>query len=727
MARMKLRKSTRIGDYEVYPIYEIDFAGIAADTGYTQQESDDAVGTNAYKYREWKSINNNLINHIAANIPRQENQPGNIIPFWHRYNNLVGDRYMLDTDNLSSYAAVEQAKRPDDWGTNPNYITLVDTETLFRKIQYPSSESIDSSWSSSTSYYEDTKRTNVRMFYTDTGCSFACSKTTLWTNSNNYYFARCYTVGVYPTWNYQGYSKKSYSYTGPNGNILDNGYYIKDNLGVNVPSSEYQKWDSFPDGYNCQMVFVHFVENGTTDFYGVAIIQMSDFSENSYPVAIHVSAWDATFWGTSIISGGGGSGSWTNDGPTSYVQGGTGKFDAPSDNRGDRDGTEVINITSDWGARYNALCAGGYKKYVLGFNQQVDDSAAFAEFMDKLWDPGIFQAFLNYFLSPIDSILACHLVPNKFSPPFATTEAGKDNIVAAKVELTPNHKVSKFYDLVKSFHIGSVDIKDFSDSFADYTNTAIYIHLPYVGTQQIDVNACMGGWISVDYSIDYLTGDCIAFITTCDREGNKHLRYAFKGNCAKPIPVKQMGGNLIGPAIAVASTAASVGIATAQIGGAAIGAVAPAVSIPLKEGVPLGYTIKETLGQMGELGIGDAVRTAARGAANGVKTGAISSLLSSGVTTSSTADSGSATAPVDTVCYVIIQRPMWSAPEEYGKQFGYPSDIGGTINQSNTEAGDPFTNFLSVRSIELDNVSGTDEEKTEIEQLMMSGIYVSND
>lgn len=130
---------------------------------------------------------------------------------------------------------------------------------------------------------------------------------------------------------------------------------------------------------------------------------------------------------------------------------------------------------------------------------------------------------------------------------------------------------------------------------------------------------------------------------------------------------------------------------------------------------------------MGELGIGDAVRTAARGSANGIKAGALTSLLSSGVTTSSTADSGSATAPIDTVCYVIIQRPMWSAPKEYGKQFGYPSDISGTINHSDTEAGDPFTNFLSVRSIELDNVSGTDEEKAEIEQLMMSGVYVSND
>jgi hypothetical protein len=70
---------------------------------------------------------------------------------------------------------------------------------------------------------------------------------------------------------------------------------------------------------------------------------------------------------------------------------------------------------------------------------------------------------------------------------------------------------------------------------------------------------------------------------------------------------------------------------------------------------------------------------------------------------------------------------MWSAPDEYGKQFGYPSDISGTINMSDTEAGDPFTNFLSVRSILLENIPCTVEERNEIDSLMKAGVYVSND
>lgn len=727
MARMKLHKNTRFGDYEVYPIYDIDFTNLSS-TGYVQEESNDAVGSQAYKYRQWKTINNNIGLYIPRNIPKVETQEGNIIPFWHRYNNIVDGRYTLDTDNLSSYATVEQGIRPDDWGTNPNYINLEYISVSSHNIIRPNTNKLTSSWSSSASYYEDTKRTILRMFYTDTGNSFTVGKHTV-SVTGNYYYARAYSVGTYPHPNTSTRIGAHYSYTDNNGSVLNGDYYIQDGLAVNpVSTSEYQSWSTYPDGYNNQMVFVHYVQDGT-DFYGVAIIQMNNFTEQSEPVAIHVSAWDASFWGTSIVAGGGGSGPWTNDGPISYVQGGTGNFDAPSDNRGDQTGTTVINIVSQWGANYSALCASGYHKYNLGFDSTagIDDSAAFEQFMSNLWNPGIFTRFVNFVMNPIDSILSCHLIPKKLSPPFATSEAGKDKIVAANVELTPDYTVSKFHDLVNTYHLGSVDIKNFSDSFADYTNTAIYVHLPYIGTKQIDVNACMGGWISVDYAVEYLTGDCIAFITTCDKEGHTFLRYSFKGNCAKTVPVKQTGGNLVGAALTVATVAGTAALATAKAGAAAAGAIIPAIATPLREGVPLGYAVKETIGQLSELEIGSSVATATKGLASGIATSSLSSLISSSQITSSNAEGGAVTAPCDTVCYVVIQRPMWSAPEEYGKQFGYPSDIGGTINQSDTEVGDPFTNFLAVRSIKLDGISATDEEKSEIESLMTAGVYVSND
>jgi hypothetical protein len=112
------------------------------------------------------------------------------------------------------------------------------------------------------------------------------------------------------------------------------------------------------------------------------------------------------------------------------------------------------------------------------------------------------------------------------------------------IRIAGGHNVSgeylapRFAEMEKAVHVGSVNIKEYSGSFADYTNCSIYIHLPYIGTKQIDTAAVMDGWLSVDYSTDILTGDCTAFITTCDKFGNTRIRYSFKGNCASPVNIK---------------------------------------------------------------------------------------------------------------------------------------------------------------------------------------------
>ena len=125
--------------------------------------------------------------------------------------------------------------------------------------------------------------------------------------------------------------------------------------------------------------------------------------------------------------------------------------------------------------------------------------------------------------------------------------------------------------------------------------------------------------------------------------------------------------------------------------------------------------------------MGSFAPSAALAATGAIGTAAGNALQAGQQMMSSNANGGAVSSPVNTQCYLVIVRPMWSAPEDYGKRFGYPSDIGGTINRSDTESGDPFTNFLSVRSILLDGLNCTTEERNEIEQLMNAGVYVSND
>ena len=731
MARMKLHKNTRFGDNEVYPIYDIDFSGLSS-TGYVQEESNDAVGSQAYKYRQWKTINNNIGLYIPRNIPKIETQEGNIIPFWHRYNNLIDDsyhgvvqeRYTMPTENLESYAAVQLGVKPDDWGTNPNYIELLRETWIGHDVIRPYTNRTISTWSSTTSYYEDTKRTELRMFFTDAGCSFTCTKMSYSRGDGSYMWPRTYSIGLYPYPSSSLRFPANYAYTDPEGHVIDDDYYINDTISVISPGTGYADWSNYTDGYNCQMVFVHYVQNGT-DFYGVAIIQMNNFTEQSEPVAIHVSAWDKTFWGTSIIAGGGGSGPWTNDGPTSYVQGGQGRFSAPSDSRGDRSGSKAESIKDKWNDAETSLMTTGYNRYVLGVDNTigVDDTGAFGQFCQQLWAPDVWDSITNKYYNPISSILVSHMMPKELAPPLTTGQATRDHIYAAQTILTPDFTVSRFLRKNISKHIGDINISNYTDSFADYTNTAIYIHLPYVGTYQLDISACMGGWLSVDYLVDVFSGDITALITTCDKDGNSQLRYSWKGNCAKDIPLQQRVGPSAGIAIGLANTAAMAAISVPMAIASGVGEVMTAGNLTV------GEALKATWDNRGDMfpSLGkDVAKMAGASVMTGIGNAAQSALQSSLITTSSNAEGGSLTSPIDTQCWVLISRPQWSAPDEYGKLFGYPSDIGGTINQSDTEAGDPFTNFLSVRSIKLDNIAATNEEKAEIYNLMTAGVFTTN-
>ena len=733
MSRIRVYKNTRLGAAEIYPVYELDFSKLSALTGYTQQYSDDNVGSGVNKYRQWVCINNTVDTGIAGSIPRQENQSGNIIPFWHRFNSFYNDRYWLNQENLESFAGIQPGERPDDWGTNPNYVILSNEKlrginnfpgvsgTTDVDINYPDLQWTTNTWDSTASYSEDTKRTQLRKFYTETGRSFSVAKATF--QNGNRLCGRAYCVGCFPTTSSNSYA--GYNYTDENNSTYSRNYKLYYRYGINVPSNpdpDYD-WNYWTGMTNIQMVFVHYVENGTTDFYGIALIQMNNLTEESEPVAIAVSAFDKDWWGeSSIIAGGGGEGDWTRNGPPSVVQGGQGSFQAPSDNHGDADGTTAKTIAADWSGKHSPFDQ-GYNKYLLS----SPDAAAFKEMVDNLVDPDVWQGFDNKYYNPIDSIITCSMIPANLAP--SGTAIGTSSVIkASKLNLTTT-AVSTFNIWSKAIHIGSVDIRPYCDGFPDFDNTSIYINLPYIGVKQLDINACMDGILSVDYLIDYLTSDITAQIWVRDKFGNYNIRYEYKGNCGRQIPLTQIvpRSTQLLENIGQAITPLAVGVAASGIAGLATGVLSVAAGQAGK------IFTSQTFPGSFSTGFGFGARTIAQktlsgtGITMGVSSAAQAALSASQQMTSSNANGGAVSSPVNTQCYILISRPQWSAPEEYGKQFGYPSDISGTINMSDTEAGDPFTNFLSVRSILLENIPCTVEERNEIDSLMKAGVYVSND
>lgn len=691
--RMKLHKTTRIGDYEIYPIYDIDFPGIVSDTGYTQEYSNDAVGTNAYKYRQWKSVNNNLINHIPSTIPKIEPADGNIIPFWHRYTNIVDGRYTLDNDNLSSYAAIEQGVRPDGWGTNPNYINLEYVEASSHNIIRPNINKLSSSWSSSASYYEDTKRTILRMFYTETGCSFTVGKHTV--TNGNYYYARAYSVGTYP--HPTARTGQHYSYTDTSDNMLNTNYYIQDGLAVNpARTSEYQAWSTYPDGYNCPMIFVHFTDSGN-DFYGVAVVQMSDFTENSYPVAIHVSAWDSTFWGGSIISGGeSGAGEWGNSTiPT--INDGT--FSSTSDNVGtDNPNYSTTAIQTRVNSALSGLFSGLTGVYSIYLLDTADgQSISFTELTriyNVLYASGndkFLTRYLQSMYNPLSAVIAMHLIPYQFtaSALFGVTVKKQLTISGYNVSSAISETAPPEYNILKPLGrvvFPSLDMPKFFGGFADFAPyTQCILHLPFIGAIELKTNAIAHGSITVEYLCDMISGNVTARISCTDNTGeNTQYVHTASGNCAYNLPLFTMNQN---------------GDAVGKLLSGGAGIVSGALT---------GNPVNVATGIAGVVG------------------SAIESSFSPRSTQISGNMGGNNMLMSNLDIWLEIVRPVWVENMYYQKLNGIPADMSNCIADcgQDANAGIPYDGFLQIEKIDLDNVPCTEQEKQEIETLLKQGVFI---
>lgn len=694
--RMKLHKSTRIGDYEIYPIYDIDFSGISADTGFTMQRTSDSVSSYAYKYRQFKSINNNLLNYVPLTImPKTEIANGNIIPFWCRFNNIVNNRYTYGNDNLSSYAAVEQGVRPPDWGTNPNYIRMHDSTAVSHNITYTEPCSLGETWSGRVSYYEDTKRTMMRMFYTDTGCSFSCSKSTIWTGASGYFFGRSYTVGIFPTWNYSG-QMNHYSYTSPNNNILANNYYIQDNVGIVTQSGEQQRWSSYSDGYNCPMIFVHFTDSGN-DFYGVAIVQMSDFTENSYPVAIHVSAWDSTFWGASIISGGeSGAGEWGNKTiPT--INDGT--FSSTSNSVGtDNPNYSTTAIQTRVNSALSGLFSGLTGVYSIYLLDTADgQSISFTELTriyNVLYASGndkFLTRYLQSMYNPLSAVIAMHLLPYQFtaSALFGVTVRKQLTISGYNVSSAISETTPPEYNILKPLGrvvFPSLDMPKFFGGFADFAPyTQCILHLPFIGAIELKTNAIAHGSITVEYLCDMISGNVTARVSCTDNTGeNTQYVHTASGNCAYNLPLFTMNQN---------------GDAVGKLLSGGAGIVSGALT---------GNPVNVATGIAGVVG------------------SAIESSFSPRSTQISGNMGGNNMLMSNLDIWLEIVRPVWVENMYYQKLNGIPADMSNCIADCGQDAnvGIPYDGFLQIEKIDLDDVPCTEQEKQEIETLLKQGVFI---
>lgn len=722
-----------------FPIYELDFDKLKGFTNLTYGGSQaGSLGTPMEQNGGYlKDVNPNnvdpcyftvftatdsrILQCLSTNVPRQAWMDGSLIRY--KISPQVEDEYTiykLNPDYIE-FDKVEGEQPPDDWADNFWYYQETIQSFNYQNVSYqyyaytphiPASSGYDQN----KTWVKDKDHKLGAKIFTANGYSFG-------------WFWYPYTTGARSkigssSSNYQFFAWKSAGddYIRPGSDSLDPPFVSSSYLDGFTPftrTSASEKTQMLVGDtsslYNYTPFFVNF-NIGGTPFYGIAITHSDSYGETANPNQITVIAFTPNFWGGSIQPGGPDPGIWGNDGPTSQAQGGGGTWSAPSNNHGDNNGTTASQVGAIWGGNHSIFDI-GYKKYILG----SPDATAFGQMVGKLSNPEDWgTGFTNKYYNPIQAIISCHMIPANLAP----VHTGSDKIVAATVNLT-DVNVPTFSTLYYTKHIGSVNLAEYTGSFADYNNTSIYINLPYIGVKQLDTAACMNGQIAVDYLIDYLTGDTTAWVWVQDRFGNHNIRYEWKGNIARPIPLTQrvpastqfMSSML--PAVATAAGSLAVGGLVGAVGGAG-----SMLSWGLGEYGSVGEFLKG--GVQGAIsGFGEGINRAAglltKGGIGSMGIGAaVGSALNAGQQmTSSNANGGSVSSPVNTQCYLSISRPQWSAPGDYRMHFGYPSDVSGTINEK-------FEGFLSVRDIKLENIHATAEEKAEITSLMAAGVYVSD-
>ena len=270
-----------------------------------------------------------------------------------------------------------------------------------------------------------------------------------------------------------------------------------------------------------------------------------------------------------------------------------------------------------------------------------------------LWGASIFDEFSLINNNPIENIISCKAIPYAIS-------GTNQEITLGNVKTGVNgEKISQNFSKQT---IGSVAIAEHYHNFLDYAPyTNVIIYLPYIGFKELDASLVMGKTIRIEYTLDVITGGCLAQIYV-----GKIRLYEFTGNIGVDISI-------------TASNRAQVESAYINAG---LGVVSSAMS--------------------------------------GNVTGAVNSII--GAATSQYHYSGtgnpspSCVASTNRTCYVVIDRPQYQPLKAFNHTRGRMCCLSKTI-------GNLKGYTVCDGNIDISGISATDEEKEEIVNILSSGFF----
>lgn len=277
-----------------------------------------------------------------------------------------------------------------------------------------------------------------------------------------------------------------------------------------------------------------------------------------------------------------------------------------------------------------------------------------------LWSSNFVDQLLKVFNNPMESIIGLHKV---YASPVI---GGTSNIKVGYLDSgVSSNFVSNQYTKI---NCGTVNLQEYFGNVFDYAPyTTIELYLPCIGFVQLDVANVMRSSINITYTVDVLTGACLAEVNV-KRDNSGGVLYSYSGNCASQYPL---------------SSGSYMGIVSSVIGvaGSIVGTVASGGSLaPLALGATSGLLNAKTRVQ----------HSGSLSGNSGVMGGKIP--------------------------YLIITRPQTNMAENFEHYQGLPSNVYSKLSSCR--------GFVKIKNVNVQNINAESAELDEIKTLLLDGVII---
>lgn len=277
---------------------------------------------------------------------------------------------------------------------------------------------------------------------------------------------------------------------------------------------------------------------------------------------------------------------------------------------------------------------------------------------EHLWTDwrNITEAIGNSILKPLDFVISLNMLPVNVESTPKVIKMGWFTLNS----VVQGGLINQQYVRVDC---GSITVKKKWGGAIDY-QTDVSLFLPFIGEVTLNANEVMGATLTVIYTVDIMSGNCIASVQVV-KDGLNAILYQYNGNVASNFSITSLDySNVMAGALQLA-------VAVGTGAGAGAGAFTAAVS--------------STSNLLSGAEVRRAGNLSATSGFMGIKKP-----------------------------YLILSRPIQSLPSDYNTFRGYVSNI--TLSLSECSG------FTKVAEIHLENIPATSAELDELDGLLKAGV-----